>query len=190
MSQATDLPVFTEALRYQYPLGRQSFVIDAGFHEGAFALEIAKLYSCEIEAYEPIQSYYEAGLTKLTGTKIRLIQAALGNSPRQETFHLKGCMTGAFAEGQAQQVRVLDAMQVIAHRTVDLLKLNIEGMEFEVLDRLVETGWIKACQDIQVQFHDCVPDAKARHQALQAKLLKTHYLTYNAPFCWENYRLK
>lgn len=38
--------------------------------------------------------------------------------------------------------------------------------------------------------HDFVPDAKRRMQKIQAALSRTHNLTYQYPFVWENWRIK
>ena len=44
--------------------------------------------------------------------------------------------------------------------------------------------------NIQVQFHDFVLDAESRMKSIQADLRKTHELTYQYDFVWENWKLK
>jgi hypothetical protein len=44
--------------------------------------------------------------------------------------------------------------------------------------------------NVQVQFHDFVPDAERRMRRIQEKLGKTHSLTYQYLFVWENWALK
>ena len=39
---------------------------------------------------------------------------------------------------------------------IDLLKINIEGGEYEVLENLIENDLIKNIDNIQIQFHDFV----------------------------------
>jgi len=70
------------------------------------------------------------------------------------------------------------------------MKINIEGSEYDLLEHLLETNYVKIIKNIQVQFHDFVPNAEKRMKRIQEKLQKTHYLTYQYPFVWENWRIK
>jgi hypothetical protein len=47
---------------------------------------------------------------------------------------------------------------------------------------------VRQIENIQVQFHDFVPDAEGRMQRIQEKLAQTHELTYQYLFVWENWR--
>jgi len=67
-------------------------------------------------------------------------------------------------------------------------KINTEGDEFETLKSLIENNMIEIFTDIQVQFHNFIPDAENLRNGLQEKLLKTHKLTYNFDFVWENWQ--
>ena len=71
---------------------------------------------------------------------------------------------------------------------VDLMKINIEGGEYDGLDKLVGTGLIKGIKSIQVQFHDFVPDAEKRVKDIHDKLQVTHIPTYQYEFVWENWQ--
>ena len=70
------------------------------------------------------------------------------------------------------------------------MKINIEGAEYDLLEHLIDTGLISNIHNIQVQFHDFVSNAEQRMIMLQKELEKTHGLTYQYPFVWENWRVK
>lgn len=74
--------------------------------------------------------------------------------------------------------------------TIDLMKINIEGGEYELIEHFIEKEFIKEIRDIQVQFHGFVPDAGVRMKKIQEELKKTHFLTYQYEFVWENWRRK
>ena len=69
------------------------------------------------------------------------------------------------------------------------MKINIEGGEYELLEHLIEEKLMADIANIQVQFHDFIPGAQARMEAIQQELKKTHSLTYQYLFVWENWRL-
>jgi hypothetical protein len=71
---------------------------------------------------------------------------------------------------------------------VHLLKLNVEGEEYPVLERMLERGLLARVRDLQVQFHRTVPDCDLRYIGVRAGLERTHHLTYEYPWVWENWR--
>jgi FkbM family methyltransferase len=57
---------------------------------------------------------------------------------------------------------------------IKLLKLNIEGSEYAVLDRLIDTNVIHLIDNVIVAFHNKKIDRlKSKHSALKAKAIKT-----------------
>ena len=71
---------------------------------------------------------------------------------------------------------------------IGLMKINIEGAEYDLLVHLIETSYIGRINNIQIQFHDFVKDAEKRMIEIEEKLAKTHKLTYQYPFVWENWK--
>lgn len=180
---------FTESLRYEYPLNRNSFVIDCGVYRGDFTHKIYELYECGIDSYEPILEFFNAAIARFKQYhKIQVFHCAVGGSSRIETVKTQGDKSGQYADGPSENVAVIPLSALVVH-PVDLLKLNIEGMEYEALGDLIANGKAELCRNIQVQFHSNVPDCERRYWAIREHLLKTHRLTYSEPWCWENYEL-
>lgn len=177
---------FTESMRYEYPLKMSDLVIDVGGYEGRFANEIIRRYKCRVVCYEPV--FYDQVKHNID-FGVTLIRAALGGENRDEVLHIKGDMTGVWADGEPVHVRVLNVNEAITE-PVALMKLNCEGCEFEILEAILDRGNPKLFSNIQVQFHTVVPDFQKRWESIREKLLETHELTYDAPWCWENYKLK
>jgi len=59
--------------------------------------------------------------------------------------------------------------------------------EYELLEKLIETGLIGIFENVQVQFHDVAPDSHSRMERIQKALGKTHTPTYQYEFVWENW---
>ncbi len=70
---------------------------------------------------------------------------------------------------------------------IDLMKINIEGAEYDLLEYLIASGLVRRIRRFQIQFHDFVLDAEARMLAIQEQLASTHRVTYQFPFIWENW---
>ena len=96
-------------------------------------------------------------------------------------------------EGSAVEIKIVEAEKFFQQNNIDvidLIKINIEGGEYGLLDHLIETGRIKKMKNIQVQFHDFVPNAEQLMSDLHLRLAATHETTYAYKFFWENWKLK
>lgn len=189
-----------KVLRYAYPLNENSLVIDVGGYEGDFASEIFARYQCRIFVFEPVKRYvdYLNNRFKLNHSitilpfglggkkeelKIHVMEEASSYN-RTETIHKKG------SEETVSIVSVVDFFSTNEIKKVDLIKINIEGGEYDLLDKMIEFDFIRICDNIQVQFHDFYPDFQKRYDLINKELSKTHVLTYNFPFVWENWTRK
>lgn len=187
---------FTENLRYEgYGLTAYSLVIDCGGYEGRFAKGIMDLYpGCCVVVFEPIKEFYERTRDALEFyPNATVIHAGVGATSRLEFFGVQGDRTGIFnGEPTRELVELYDLPAWIKElgRKIQLLKLNIEGGEFEVIPALISSNVIHEIENLQVQFHNLEADSERRYKGIRNQLGATHELTYWFPFVWENWRLK
>jgi FkbM family methyltransferase len=125
---------------------------------------------------------------------IEVVHCALGAATRKETMHICGASSSSYKQkSDAEIVQFVDAEQWFIDndiRHVALMKLNIEGGEYELLERLLDADLIARVDDIQVQFHNVAPGSAERMQRIQDRLRQTHAPTYQYRFVWENWTRK
>lgn len=73
---------------------------------------------------------------------------------------------------------------------IALMKINIEGAEYDLLDRLIKSGNLHKFKYLQIQFHDFAPDALSRPAKIVSQILESHECTASFPMVWEFFRLK
>jgi FkbM family methyltransferase len=185
-----------EALRYNFELGPRGLVMDLGGYRGHFALEILKMHECRIWVFEAIPEF-AARLSRRLGRipGVKIFAYGLAGIEQKVTLAMAEDATGIYEQGAQRHVRVRlrAAAEFLAKarpKSVDLMKINVEGAEYELLERLVETPWIGRIQRLQVQFHPFVPGALGRMKALHARLGRTHRLEWCFPMVWESWVLK
>ncbi len=167
-------------MRYDYPLDAESVIWDGGAYEGVFAREMAHKYGCTVHAFEPCRRFFEiAQATCREFDTVKLHHFALGSVTRALPLSVRGNSTGFFYESEeTEKSNVIDVAALIdildSPPTIDLLKLNIEGSEFEVLEHLLDTGRISRFKNIQVQFHMNVKDWTNRLTDIYSRLFVTH----------------
>lgn len=187
-------------VRYEYPLNPDSIVMDVGGYEGDFASEIFARYQSHIFVFEPVNRYVNFLNNRFKHNScIKIIPSGLGSKNetlkinvmeeassynRAETIHKKG---------EEEIISIMDVVNFFNEneiKKIDLIKINIEGGEYDLLDKMIEKKYTGVCTNIQVQFHDFYPEFQKRYNHIKNELSKTHSLTYNYPFVWENWQLK
>jgi FkbM family methyltransferase len=182
-------------LRLDYNLNDKSLVLDFGGYEGQWASDIFSKYECNIIVFEPVQSFADSIQQRFKlNNKIEVCQYGLGNSSRMETIHVSANGSSTFGKSsETESIQILDIKDWIEKRNItkiDLIKINIEGGEYELLERLLDSNLIEIVENIQVQFHDISDDSRRRMNEIQKGLTKTHKPTYQYEFVWENWTKK
>lgn len=181
-----------------HPLDSRSVVFDVGAHVGNWLARIVQRYDPVVHAFEVHPRYCEA-LSHRFGRngKVTIHQFGLGYPARTELFADAGPATrvangsGTASPGVQATCVLEDPNEVIARHAstgVKLMALNIEGGEYEVLDRLLDSGCITLVENVMVQFHDIDESSVARREAIRSRMELTHFLTFKYGDFWENWR--
>jgi FkbM family methyltransferase len=183
-------------LRLNYDLSPHSVVLDVGGFEGQWASDIFGMYLCDVHVFEPVKEHFELlSLRYLRNKNIHVYPFGLGASHRKESIAVAGDASSFMRTGadEAEWVDIVAASEFLNEHfpgSIDLIKINIEGAEYELLEHLIGDGIIARLKNIQVQFHDFVPHAVERMRQIQKELGATHRLTYQYLFVWENWQIK
>ncbi len=184
---------WNEALRYDYPLNEDSVVFDVGGFHGEWASCIYAKYSCSILIFEPVREYYNIILNKFhLDHGVTIFNFGLGTKDQKITIGVTGSSTSVFntTAERMEEVRIIDILPTLSYiPKIDLIKINIEGAEYDLLDYIIENGLQTKLVNIQVQFHMNVEDYENRRQRIREELAKTHHLTYDFAYTHENWEL-
>jgi len=181
-------------LRLNYPLSASSLIFDVGGYEGQWAQNIYNRYQCQIHIFEPVKKFAEQIKHKFKDNqKIFVYDFGLGGANKNTKIVLSqdGSSTQK-TKGIKEIVNIIKISDFIKNNNleyIDLMKINIEGDEYDLLDDLIASGLITIVKNVQVQFHNFVPNAKERMEKIQNELTKTHHLTYQYKFVWENWEI-
>jgi len=183
-------------LRLEYDLAPDSVVLDVGGFMGQWASDIVAMYGCRVHVFEPVPAFAARIEQRFARNPLVTIHRyGLGGVANVVPLAVSGDASSHVRTEQLGRAvisvrlrtpaEVLDELNIA---TVDLLKLNIEGAEYDLLDHLVGTDLIKRIVELQVQFHAFVADAERRRAALCRRLSATHERTWCYEFLWENWR--
>lgn len=178
-------------------LDADSLVLDVGAFVGDWSEKVADRYGCTVHGFEPATGAFEIAETKLAGRRnVHLHNYGLGGNDRSARLALAGpgstIYTDSSPMGRFEDIEIRDVAGVLDELGIDhidLLKVNIEGGEFDLLDRLVETGWMPKISQTMVQFHEFHANAYWRRFTARRALRRTHTEVWNYPWVWEYWRV-
>lgn len=184
-----------EVLRLDYPLDRTSVVIDVGGYKGQWASDIHSRYRCKVHVFEPVQPFLEYLVWRFQpNPDVSVHGVGLGNADIKVNFAISDDATSRYRRANETRPATLVAagpyLTSLEVEQVDLMKINIEGGEYELLEHLHQVGFLPRIAAIQVQFHDIFPDARQRLQRTRRLLSETHAPIYQYDFVWESWQRK
>ena len=137
-------------LRLDYPLTSDSTVLDVGGYKGRWASDIFGKYCCRIAIFEPWPAFAQQMEARFRHNPAVTVHAfGLGGYSRTERLYSQGDSTSVFQRSQTSSSQALpirafaEIWRELGLTAVDLMKMNIEGGEYELLNALIDTGHIR-----------------------------------------------
>jgi len=181
-----------EKFRYQYNLNQNSTVFDLGGYAGQWTNDIYSKYNCNIFVFEPVETFFKKIEKRFkNNNKIKVFNFGLSNEDKEEEISIKDDASSLYVKGEKTSKIILKKASDFLNKNnlgkIDLMKINIEGGEYDLMEDIISSGIINQINNIQVQFHHFIDNAEERMKKIQKELEKTHHLTYQYKFVWENW---
>ena len=184
-------------LRHNYNLNEKSVIFDIGGYLGNFSDKISKKYDSKIYLFEPSLDFYAKCINRFKNNKkIVCFDFGLGNIDGEFSLsdnNEASSTVRILEKTKTKKImikKITDVIEKLNLDKIDLMKINIEGGEYDLLFFLIEKNFISRINNIQVQFHNFVPDAKNKREEIINLLKKTHKNDWSYYFMWENWSLK
>ncbi|MGJ0298312.1 FkbM family methyltransferase [Aliarcobacter cryaerophilus] len=183
-----------KTLRLNYPLNENSIVFDIGGYEGKFADEIFNKYQCTIYVFEPVDKFYKSICERFkNNSKIKVFNFGLSDKDEEMMISISDDASSIHKDADnKQKIRLKSINDFIIENKIqhiNLMKINIEGGEFQVLPALIDSNFVANIENLQIQFHNFIPNSVEMRENIRKELSKTHQLTYDYYFVWENWKL-
>jgi FkbM family methyltransferase len=179
-------------LRLNYPLRETAIVMDVGGFVGDWASAIHSKYQCKVHVFEP----HPKAFAKLTArfssqTAIKVYQFGLAAQDCKLTLSDEGPASSIFGKDHGGfEVDLKSISTWLSDNeigSVDLLKVNIEGGEYELFEDLIHRDLMRIFHYIQIQFHPVDSGSISRWKSIRSSFSKTHRLQWDYPMVWESW---
>lgn len=177
-----------------FDLSADSVVLDVGAFVGAWSEKMSDRFGCTIYAFEPnpgVVGSLERRLAEREGVHIEPVGLGAADQTARLSVHGPGSSIYDTDAEETCEVTIRDVVAVFDELDldrIDLLKLNIEGAEYDLLDRLVDARWLPRIDRLLVQFHEWHPKAYNRRRRLRRALEQQHKEVWGYPWVWEYWR--
>jgi FkbM family methyltransferase len=185
-------------LRLDYPLDENSLVFDVGGYRGDFSAKIHCRYNCKTIVFEPVKEYHKKIQDRFKyNEKIKVFNIGLAGRSCDAEITVDKASSSLFRKFRinnpsevAHLISINDFLKNNKILQIDLIKINIEGSEYDLLDSIIDNQIIKKIEYLQIQYHLFVPNAQERRSKITHELQKTHELMWDYPFVWESWKRK
>ena len=178
-------------------LSSNSIVFDLGGYKGEWAKKIYDKYRCKIFVFEPVKSFYEIITKQFDGnSEVQVFNFGLGHEDFEAIIEVDADASRMSTEksyGAREVIYIKSFSEFVKEhsiKNIDLMKVNIEGAEYDLMDSILENGFISIVGNLQIQFHDFEDIHLQRMRSIQSSLRATHCLSYQYHFVWENWTRK
>lgn len=184
-------------LRLDYPsLNKNSVVFDIGGYQGDFANSIHTKYGCKVYLFEPHPKFYKKSALRFKDNQ-KIITFNYGLSNKNGIFELTDDDDGSSFMNEKKNTTIIceirdiiDVFNELNIQNIDLMKINIEGGEYPLLQHIAENGNLDIIDNYQIQFHNFIENAPRKREEIISALKKTHHNNWCYEFVWENWRRK
>lgn len=175
-------------------LSPDDHVLVLGGYLGNSSIEWNRRYGCHVLIIEPIDQFAQTIRDKISGNdKLSVLCCAVGASDGQIELSLRGDATGVRSSSVLASETVIVPQQAISTlinlspKLPILVEINIEGGEYEVLEKIAEMNAFISVRTWLIQWHTGVVGAELRRENIRRFLNETHFEVFNYPFVWERW---
>ena len=188
-----------DRLRLNYDLNEESVVFDLGGYKGHFAALIYHLYKSKIYVFEPSISFHQQMEWKF-GKNFNIKLFNYGLSDKNENLQLVKEDDASYIAKYRTNISSTD-LELIKVKSfaetyknlgidkIDLLKINVEGAEYKIMENIFENDLQSNIKIFQVQFHHISNECDANLISIRNKLSKTHTQKWNYEWVWESWEI-
>ncbi len=175
-------------------LNSQSVVIDGGGYEGEFIDNVLINFGSEVESYEPLEREFK-NLNKkyINNDKVKIYNYAIFSKSADLYLNQEGISSYIVKDKHGKdtiKINAIDIVEIInKKKKIDLLKLNVEGAEYDILNRIIESNNLSNIKSFLIQYHKSIKNSVELRTEIRSEFKKNNFIeVFNYDFVWEYWK--
>ena len=184
-----------EKLKFAIALKEDGIVLDIGSYKGEFSEAVfARNNNLVFWLYEPISEFFEISHNRFKdNNRVLISQSAVSADGRDFEMRIDGLRSRKQEHNNFDSIPITSvSIQKIfdSSKEFELLKMNIEGMEFECLEKLLSTKSLKKAKYLLIQFHNLDKNSLPALIRLREEFANDFYNVWKYDWMWELWERK
>ena len=179
-----------EKRKYSIKFDETGLVLDLGSYLGHYTEAVLKNNpQLTFWLYEPLAEFFSVCENKFRNKEnIVVSQKAVSADGRKFKMEIDGLRSRQksvnFSEGVIiDSIGIQEIFDSISE--IQLVKMNIEGMEYECLEQLIRTNSLTKAKYLLIQFHNFEKDSQIRYDLLRKQMARDFENIYTFEWMWE-----
>lgn len=174
-----------------YNLNQNSSIMDLGGYTGVWAQQMIEKYSPNVYIIEPVPKFYNFMVSKFeNNSKVKILNVGVATENREGKILVnQDASSSNLKNGEEIDVKFKTIEQIFKQfniENIDLIQINIEGDEYSLLERMIQTKFINRFKNIQIQFHLGIENDLLRREKIHKEFILNNFINkFNYPFVWE-----
>ena len=175
-------------------LNSESVVIDGGGYEGEFIDNVLINFGSEVESYEPLEKEFNNLNNKyINNDKVKIYNFAIFSKNTDLYLNQEGISSYIVKDKHGKntiKIKAIDIVEIInKKKKIDLLKLNVEGAEYDILNRIIKTNNLNNIKSFLIQYHKSIKNSVELRTEIRSEFKKNNFIeVFNYEFVWEYWR--
>lgn len=188
------MPTWKDVMKFE--LKSNPIIFDLGGYLGQWT-EIAKEYYPDsvIYVFEPVKKHYDVIVDKFSGdASVKVFNFGLSDKNDKVRITLTGDSSSMhLTNDDSEEIEIRDIREFLFENdlyNVDLIKINIEGEEYNLLEYLCKTPELNIFENYLVQFHRFIDNYESRRENILSVIRKYYDIPFNYEMVFEGWTLK
>lgn len=182
-----------EELKYNIKFKDDGLVLDFGGYIGEFTSKLSKSNpNMSFLIFEPVPNFYDKCLRRFNKKQnISVLPYGVTSNGRNIDLAIDGPRTRTNQSGENQIFATKSITEIFDDLgQVELLKMNIEGLEYECLFNIIENGYIKKINYLLIQFHNFRIDDENNYIKITRLISEDFIRIFSYKWKWELWQIK
>lgn len=186
-------PTWDDVMKFNLNINPIIFYV--GGYKGDFVEICLNRYeNPTIYVFEPVVEFYEIIKKRyIDNPNIKVYNFGLSNKNRNEYISKNEDSSSVFKGIGSVEIKLKDIREFLFEENiynVDLIKINIEGEEYRLLEYLVNTPELTIFNNFLIQFHDFIEGCIEKRNNILDESLKYYDRIFNYEFIFEGWTMK
>ena len=179
-----------EKLKYGMKFRSDGLILDIGSYLGKYTRKLLKKNpGMTFWLYEPIPEYYRACLVRFKGREnVSVYQKAVSADGRAIRMQIDGLRSRQElnTKNDVLEFASINIQEIFdSAAEIELLKMNIEGIEYECLNLLILSNSLIKAKYLLIQFHNFESGAEKKRNLVRKAIEKDFTNVFNYEWMWE-----